>query len=495
MSKTKRHIDDVFSAAKDVQPKQPLYSSAELRSIVANTPSAATAVSRAISRKTTFITLGLLAASIATGVLLWPLSTTIIQQEQPEREYALPSTAKPPATQLPPQSENAYNNESKQTEQRQQPQRASVRPVVEKKTTQELATPSSPLSSPSKIRGLRFIELSDSDMEKLGIHHTPAGYELYTEDIIRYDDNEMRQRMAVTRNDYKISVKLSKHRFKEWYASEFGGDTSQPFAIIKQKVVLDTFTTNGEVLRYPAASCINPAISPLIISHDYYCTADNHGKTVATFENPLLLDSTSKLSRQVFEMYNVFAPDSAAECRDITKYSLLAKLVPVYIRMGAPKSANNTTAGSDIILWYYPTPEFLEALPAHLANRLRIELGFTTLVEEGVLHAEELKQRYCGEYNYLDICRAKDGALSIASVTPNPASERAMVKVRVTEKRNFTVSLHDMFGNRVAHISNLQLADSDEIAIDVANKPAGTYLIAITSDKGEQVVERLIVNH
>lgn len=495
MNKPERHIDDVFSVARDVHPKQPLYSTADLRAIVEQTPSSVAAVPRTAAKARTYLAVGLLAASIATGVFLWPPSPT---EPLPElTELVQPATT--PATQHPEVREQPHKDVAKSTL-----EHVPILPATQLLAQQQVGTrvlpptplaTSSPLASPSKIRGLRFIELSDSDMEKLGIIRTALGYELYTEDIIRYEDSEIRQRMAAIRNDHKISVRLSKSRFKEWYASEFGGDTTQPFAIIKHRVVLDTFTTDGEALRYPFAQCIKPVVSPLIISHDYYHSTDNHGKTVATFENPLLLDSTSKLNHQVFEMYNVFAPDSVVECRDVTKYSLLAKLVPIYIRMGAPKSVKQTTPGSDIILWYYPTPEFLDALPEQIANRLRIELGFTTLVEEGVLHAEELKRRYCGEYNYLDVCRVKDGALSITSVVPNPASERATVKVHVTERRNFTVSLHDMFGNRVAHISNLQLADSDEIAIDVADKPAGTYLIAITSDKGEQVVERLIVSH
>lgn len=496
MNKPERHIDDIFSVAKEVHPTQPLYSTADLRSIVEQTPPSLVAVSRTAAKTKTYLAVGLLAASIAAGISLWQVHPSHLTPKQAEE--LLPSTV--PTPQLPEVSEQLHEKPTSSA-----PEHIAALPETPLAAQQHTAKPlpvparlaatSSPLTSPSKIRGLRFIELADSDMERLGIIRTAAGYELYTEDIIRYDDGEMRQRLAVIRNDLKISVRLSKSRFKEWYTSELGGDTTQSFAVIKHRVVLDTFTTSGQVLRYPSAQCINPVISPLIVSHDYYRSAENHGKTVAMFENPLLLDSTSKLNSQVFEMYNVFVPDSVVECRDVTKYSLLAKLVPVYIRMGEQKSARRTTAGSDIILWYYPTPEFLDALPAQIANRLRIELGFTTLVEEGVLHAEELQQRYCGEHNYLDVCRAKDGALSIASVVPNPASERVTVKVHVTERRNFTVSLHDMFGNRVAHVSNVQLSDSDEIAIDVADKPAGTYLIAITSDKGEQVVERLIVSH
>lgn len=497
MKQQKRHLDEIFSSVRNTRPKESLYSSEELRSIV-RSPVVPSAARSGVTGIKTVATLGLLAVAVTAGVFLLlpktselPVATTSAQMQESRQASILPVLPAPEQQTTP--SASAPDESS--------PQGFVVRDVAASAQTRQ-ADPApqqpvvpNPSLSPAKIRGLRYIELSDRQLEKLGIHRTGGRYELYAEDIILYEDNETRQCMAISRNDLKMSVSLSRNGFREFYASTYGGDTSEPYAVLKHRLALDTFTTSGQVIPYPVASSINPEVSPLIVTHTYYRKPGDQGRMVATFENPLLLDSSSKFNHQVFEMFNVFAPDSVIGCRDITKYSLLSKLIPVYIRIGKPKVPGRKTAGCDVLLWYYPTPRFLDALPVEIANRLRIELGFTTLVEEGVMHAEELRRRYCGEYNYMDVCRVKDGAVSITSISPNPATDRAVIKVHVTEQRNFSVSLHDMYGNLVAHLSDRRLADSEEITIDVSDKPAGTYLVAITSDRGEQVVERLIVNH
>lgn len=508
MKPTRRHLDDIFAGARPLQPKRPLYSADELRSII--TSPVAVGKSRPFWLSTGFKMAAaacLLVASVAAGVALYNgtgenTSQSASGQQQPPANIQTNSEAAA-TSELPTSNPTVPAEESGRTTDRDKAQRQSrtieasalLNPAQEivadnrnalgsvpSDNTLEKRTVRPALASPLKIRGLRFLELSDDELGRLGIAHTADGYELAAQEFVRCDGRETRQRVACDPH---------KTKFKEFYAQHFGGDTTQTLATLKYKISLDTFSTACLPIRYPVASTIHPTVSPLIISQDYYRNADDQGRLVVTFENPLLLDSISKFNRQVFEMYT--SSDSVSECRDITKYSLLSKLVPVRIRMGGSKDKASRIAGSDIILWYYPSREFIDALPQQLADRLRIELGFTTLVEEGVLHAEELKKRYCGEYNYLDVCRTKDGAISISSIVPNPASDRAMVKVHVAEQRNFTVSLHDMSGNRVAHLTNLQLRDSEVVAIDVSDKPAGTYLVAITSDRGEQVVERLIV--
>jgi hypothetical protein len=497
MQQKRRNLDEVFSSVRDTRPKGSLYSTAELRNIVETSSIAVSPVRRMATGIKTALALGVVSASIAAGVFFsaqkpadTPQAPIAVQNDAVRQAGIAPTLPEPAQAEV--QTHSAVRTGKTQTR-GFVVQKMSAQPPTASFDEQPVQPSGTP--SPGKIRGLRYVELSDRQLERLGIRRTGGGYELYAEDIVMYNDNETRQCMAVSRNDLKMSVSLSRNGFKEFYASTYGGDTNQPYAVLKHRLALDTFTTNGQVIPYPVASSINTTLSPVIVTHTYYRNTNDQGRMVATFENPLLLDSTSKFNHQVYEMFNVFAPDSVISCRDITKYSLLSKLIPVYIRIGKPKVQGRTNAGSDVLLWYYPTPRFLDALPVDIANRLRIELGFTTLVEEGVLHAEELKKRYCGDYNYMDVCRIKDGAVSITSISPNPATDRAVIKVHVTEQRNFSISLHDMFGNLVAHLSNRHLADSEEIAIDVSDKPAGTYLIAITSDKGEQVVERLIVNH
>lgn len=496
MEQQRRHLDEIFSSVRDTRPKEPLYSSADLRSIVEKSSVATSPIRRMATGTKALLSAGLIVTSIAAGVFFsMQKPAQIAQPAISAQSNVIEQAGITPVAPTPEQPGEQVPQETVKTGKTSRGfvvQKSAVTVPVAQQTEQQSNNSS---LSPGKIRGLRYVELSNKQLEKLGIRRTNGGYELYAEDIIMYNDNETRQCMAVSRNDVKMSVSLSRNGFKEFYASTYGGDTTKPYAVLKHRLALDTFTTNGQVIPYPVASSINPTLSPVIVTHTYYRNTNDQGRMVATFENPLLLDSTSKFNRQVFEMFNVFAPDSAISCRDITKYSLLSKLIPVYIRIGKAKVQGQATAGSDVLLWYYPTPQFLDALPVDIANRLRIELGFTTLVEEGVLHAEELKQRYCGDYNYMDVCRVKDGAVSITSISPNPATDRATIKVHVTEQRSFSISLHDMFGNLVAHLSNRHLADSEEITIDVSDKPAGTYLIAITSDKGEQVVERLIVNH
>jgi TonB family protein len=156
----------------------------------------------------------------------------------------------------------------------------------------------------------------------------------------------------------------------------------------------------------------------------------------------------------------------------------------------------STTArseGDEYLLWYDPTPEFIALLP----ERYRVALGREVAAAEKYatrcdIPTEAEKKAVAG---YFDSWRACDGVLKITSIYPNPADIQSTVRFRLAEARTITLTVHSLNGERLAILEPTPLlaAGEHELPLNFTGRNVGVYLLALTTDKGETAIMRVMI--
>lgn len=169
--------------------------------------------------------------------------------------------------------------------------------------------------------------------------------------------------------------------------------------------------------------------------------------------------------------------------KDINNYIKVNKLIPIEV----PIEENGD--GFSFILWFDPTQDFLEKLPARVSYLLEDELE--ALRNTSDVCATPVK----GDEAILDIWRSCSGAIENLHVFPNPADGNVNIQFNLTEKRDLRISLHDLYGKSIKTIDNYKTMAPGLIRknIMLGDLAPGMYLIALESKSGEQAVQRIIV--
>ena len=200
-------------------------------------------------------------------------------------------------------------------------------------------------------------------------------------------------------------------------------------------------------------------------------------------------------------------------------------LIPILVQTGREFTEADKAAGRwrpDCIFWFKPTPEFLGALPEKARVSIERQLRFANLLErkpEGESietfierQAPELRSRFdslsrderthqeevsvAGEI-YLDSWRAASGAITNSEVTPNPSRKGGEIFFRyhLANARSISLSLYNINGEYVRTFleegrrdggEHLEILRLDDLAL-------GVYLLVVSTEKGERVVQRLIL--
>ncbi|MFH1052181.1 MAG: T9SS type A sorting domain-containing protein [bacterium] len=174
--------------------------------------------------------------------------------------------------------------------------------------------------------------------------------------------------------------------------------------------------------------------------------------------------------------------------------SIASVLIPVHVNLGN-KNEIDGNKFSDIMFWFFPNEEFLNKLPKNYADRIRTELGIILDVQSGKTTFEEACKGFKDE-SLFNICQLKSGALSNLKVFPNPSKGKEInINFLLTEKRNVTISIHDLQGNLVQTISPQGQYNTGEVKVKTSGRELsqGLYQIVIYSDKDEMLTTKLIV--
>ncbi len=167
-----------------------------------------------------------------------------------------------------------------------------------------------------------------------------------------------------------------------------------------------------------------------------------------------------------------------------------SSLIPIEINFSKDKLIEK------LILWYYPTPQFIEALPERYRNALRKELNVISSIKSGALPINEAC-KLIAEESFFDLCRFSNGAIEFNNVYPNPTyNGNVTLSFKTSEQRNIEINAYDIQGNFLGRISVLKNLEkgSHNIKMDLTKLTTGLYIIGILSDKNEFVSQRLVIN-
>jgi len=281
-------------------------------------------------------------------------------------------------------------------------------------------------------------------------------------------------------------------------ANDLGFETDGGTCILRSQIRIDTFNVDDVKQRGRCPDRFSP-LAPVIVINQYVQTAASEGSIMYYFNRSPILRKyigSSKMEKDELDyVYDASRRDGTQSSVNKNRYAIMSKLIPVYIRIGdQPIAGSSLRRGADVCLWYYPTPEFLSALPDRYRIPLQKELDVIADVEQRKLPEGEVCVRLTGEPTFLGYCRKSSGALARTGVYPNPASERITCHYVLTESRDIRISLHDLSGRFLRSLDERESqAGEHDDELSLKGVESGAYLIAIRTDRGEQAVQRIIV--
>ncbi len=275
-----------------------------------------------------------------------------------------------------------------------------------------------------------------------------------------------------------------------------GIDTTTRTGIVRKQLTIDTSgitTTKYSWTRVERYS----RIAPIIALGTYPKDEHTVFTMINSFDRSPIIDAKHSIGSMEDVLATMFARDNAdSASHDSTRTDPARILVPVHIRLGdEPILGGTKRRGADIILWYYPTPEFAAALPARYRISLQKEMNAIADVVQCNMPPLEACRQMTGEPLLLNYCKRTSGALSGLSVSPNPARGAVTVRYTLGAERTVAVLLYGIRGEYVARLLPAASADAGTHSanVELGDVKAGAYMVVLRSDRGEQVSERLIV--
>ena len=383
------------------------------------------------------------------------------------------------------------------------------------------------------ISGIKMIELTPAELEKLNIQYTDDDITFFTERVL-YDYNSGTEE-KLKENGYDISNGNSPVLVTEMndiINDRYQSTTISPVLVEKKKIIdkpdeeqynqmsFNVFNmgaatttqtpntkpqtrdlknynrimpviwgTNEHFLNYIASPIMRDADSLL---NAFYENLISINRTYYNIQKEKSTDERKLLSGLLNEYHNNISM--------MTQKIITSKLIPVKINLNKSKyrneNLNKLKYSSDVLtLWYYPTQEFLDALPAQYSSQIKTELGMIDNVKNGVVTIDQACGKLYNEASFFDFCRVSSGAVTNVKASPNPATDNTNLSYDLKVDCKISISLHDLNGKHIKTFLNYdyQPAGQQNINIPLSDIEKGFYLLAITTEKGEQVIQRLII--
>ncbi|MDB5035334.1 MAG: hypothetical protein JWQ98_2575 [Chlorobi bacterium] len=323
------------------------------------------------------------------------------------------------------------------------------------------------------ISTLPMLELSNDELKPLGVTFAGGGIQTAGEEY------------------YTIATAQDRATF-----ATMGMDTTQRTGIVRMRLAIDT---SGVITRKDGWTRVNDysRIAPIIVLNSY--VKGEHSNTVAlsSFNRSPIMDSAKRsISSMVNALERTFTHDNGGAMDDGDQASPARILVPVHIRLGERQiGGSGSTRGADVILWYYPTPEFVAALPARYRISLQKELTVIADVVECNLPPGEACSRMTGVPLLSNYCKRISGALSGLSVSPNPAHGSMTMRYTVENQRTIRAALYGIRGEFVRELmaATTAVPGTHMVNVELGGVTPGAYVVVVRSDREEQVSDRLIV--
>lgn len=166
---------------------------------------------------------------------------------------------------------------------------------------------------------------------------------------------------------------------------------------------------------------------------------------------------------------------------DFINYNI-NELIPIEISFDGKKT--------DFIVWYEATDDFLKNLPPNILAKINPELA-----------AISEQTDYCDnapiEKNdaVMDVWSGCSGAIKNMRVFPNPATNSSKVEFNLEDSRKIWIAVYDLSGKLIKSLYKAveyKKGNFDE-NLNLNGITSGMYYVLVKSDKGEQALQRIII--
>jgi hypothetical protein len=347
-------------------------------------------------------------------------------------------------------------------------------PASRSEESSDPTTSLSPAQRPSDISTLPMLELSPEELASLGVTFADGGIQTVCEEY------------------YTLATDQDRSTF-----ARMGIDTTQRSGIVRMHLSIDTFNLTTRKHGWARVEDYS-RIAPVIVLSSHFRNEHDITVSVASFKrSPIMASARSSIDSMVTFLPTALASGNVDRVMHDSDQSNPARiLVPVHIRLGDALIAGSMKRrGADIILWYYPTPEFAAALPPRYRTPLQRELNVLADVVECNLPQREACRQLTGEPLLVNYCRRTSGALSGLNVSPNPAHDEIRMRYMLESQRTMTVALYGIRGEFVRELipATPVPAGMRSESVRLGDVRPGAYMVVLRSDQGEHVSERLIV--
>ena len=137
-----------------------------------------------------------------------------------------------------------------------------------------------------------------------------------------------------------------------------------------------------------------------------------------------------------------------------------------------------------LVFWFYPTDEFISALPDRLKYDLKFELD---AINDGTFKS-------ASSCTYFEACKSTL-VLEDLKVYPNPANQNISIQFSLANSIDGHISLVNISGEQVKTIVSDRTFDigMNLFSVNLSDLPTGVYLISIITEKGFKT-QRILVS-
>ncbi|MBI5325736.1 MAG: T9SS type A sorting domain-containing protein [Ignavibacteriae bacterium] len=344
------------------------------------------------------------------------------------------------------------------------------------------------------INGISTLNLTYDEFKKLNVFINKNSVEIITQEI----------KTQLTESDSE-------------FIKENGGMVKEGnFYLVTYKNTIQNSVSSEEIVSIREFDINNPVynhVQPVV----YTCRFKDGSSTIHSVASPVLLFSDDSLGKKFINDKMIFEDKTKNISRlisqnDIEQINNLAEdmwnlvntqnslitnnLIPIRIDPKDVEEAKPVLDLDKFILFLYPNEELLSALPERYRKQIQREISYINKIKNDEIQPEDACKGLKGKQSLLDICRMQSGAITKATIYPNPAKDIVNIKINLSERREISVSLHDVNGGcMLSPILSMKL-DAGEKTVNFAlpDLENGIYLVAIQSPNGEQVVQKIIIS-
>ncbi|MGA2296365.1 MAG: T9SS type A sorting domain-containing protein [FCB group bacterium] len=336
--------------------------------------------------------------------------------------------------------------------------------------------------TPKSIAGIESLELTREELNNIGIKFENGKYTAMFQQMFDLD--------SIMKKNPKAPIAVARNMLKM-----MGYDSTFTKGIIREKVEVDTAGTKTDAMHYNGWDINNPSYTlPLAVTVENYSYTfnkysenyeTNHGTIMSWSDSPLLKNKN---------MDEIFSNDNGKLKPQIDR------LMPVTIIMGTKESSDSSKIRyGEISFWFYVKKEFASLLPNRYKEPILNELALIDDIENGDMKLRDACEAIKGEKSYFDLCRMSSGNINNLSVFPNPISGLTInFKFKLNTASNITIDLYTFNGVYVKTLSSSQINSTGDqiIKLNLCEKLSdGLYLLKISDEKGNQVVQKVIVKN